>query len=428
MAKDFNVAEPQKVIDRNQKRLIPVNIAIMLLALLAALTLVFAPLITIDVGAVSDTLVTMITKSDSSESSSSSSSSSGSAEDTIATVLQSLNGMKLSLSIMDVTKVAFAEDPTEHISGYAADAVSQVADNLVGTVAVTMIPQILESSGADVDTENLDVEVILDKFDGLATAQDRTAAENAAKDLAAELQKQAKDKNGNSLISTSDLDNVQDYILDLYDETKAELDKKGEEMSMEALICVTVSKFMNSADENGESAAATPVPTASQTSGSSENKVYTNYNDLVNGLLKSSGGSEDSGIDQTLKESQKYLKIASGVLLTFPALYLILFIFAFVHTFTKNKRVLMWYVKLLGFIPCLIFGVAPLVAVPILGSLNIMSADMLALFGAISTTAWVSGICYLLLWLISIFWAFPIKRQIRHAKQHLKMEKSASAS
>ena len=69
---------------------------------------------------------------------------------------------------------------------------------------------------------------------------------------------------------------------------------------------------------------------------------------------------------------------------------------------------MMWYVKLFGFQPCLIFGIVPLVATRF-----IPNATVAAAIGAISTLAWVSGACYLLLWFVSIVWAFPIKHRIR---------------
>ena len=36
--------------------------------------------------------------------------------------------------------------------------------------------------------------------------------------------------------------------------------------------------------------------------------------------------------------------------------------------------------------------------------------------GAFASFAWISLLCYGLLWLVSVFWAFPIKRKIRMLK------------
>ena len=39
--------------------------------------------------------------------------------------------------------------------------------------------------------------------------------------------------------------------------------------------------------------------------------------------------------------------------------------------------------------------------------------------GMISSLSWISGACYVVLWLISICWAFPIKRKIRRLKKEI---------
>lgn len=129
----------------------------------------------------------------------------------------------------------------------------------------------------------------------------------------------------------------------------------------------------------------------------------------------------------------------------FILMWVILFLFAFFHMFARNKRFMTWYVKLFCFWPCIIFFIVPLAAKPVLtsvfpqiyeqvcdsivqflsGSLNVAvdsaAAGQIfaAALSAIKTAAWISGVCYLLLWLISIFWAFPIKHKIRKLKKGL---------
>ena len=72
--------------------------------------------------------------------------------------------------------------------------------------------------------------------------------------------------------------------------------------------------------------------------------------------------------------------------------------------------------------PCLLFFVVPTVALLVLPGM--MGGDASSAFSMISAlgpsffgTVAVSGICYLLLWLVSIFWCFPIKRKIRKLKK-----------
>lgn len=102
------------------------------------------------------------------------------------------------------------------------------------------------------------------------------------------------------------------------------------------------------------------------------------------------------------------------VMLFFAAMWVILFLFAFFHMFAKNKRFTMWYVKLFGGTPCFLFWVLPAIGKLLVGNLMGETGKVAAaVFGCVSSMTWISGICYLLLWLVSIFWAFPIKRKIR---------------
>lgn len=81
------------------------------------------------------------------------------------------------------------------------------------------------------------------------------------------------------------------------------------------------------------------------------------------------------------------------------------------------KKQAVYYV--VWFLPCLIFGVAPLVAGAIVPGME-GGAEIAGILGMISTMTWISGACYILLWIISIFWAFPIKRKIRAYNKQLK--------
>lgn len=159
--------------------------------------------------------------------------------------------------------------------------------------------------------------------------------------------------------------------------------------------------------------------------------VVTTYADLYKGLLDGSvqmpGNEGDNSMSQTMQELNdsmgEYIGYFSYLFYFFcgiAGIWVILFLFAFFHTFAKNKRFTMWYVKIFGAIPCLIFGVVlkvmgiPAVAATLMGA---DGATALAVLGAVSSMTWISGVCYLLLWLVSIFWAFPIKHKIRKLRR-----------
>lgn len=167
-----------------------------------------------------------------------------------------------------------------------------------------------------------------------------------------------------------------------------------------------------------------------------EVKVYTTYEDLFGKAVKLD---EDEVRTQVRKLVDEYVGvyieqavdmindingqfpvfwIAFGAFALFAGVWAIMFLFAFLRLFLKNKRFTMWYVKLLGAIPVIIFWLAPIVAGWVIPQyfptlLGEFAWALPVLLGALGTMTWVSGICYVVLWLLSIFWAFPVKRKIR---------------
>lgn len=122
----------------------------------------------------------------------------------------------------------------------------------------------------------------------------------------------------------------------------------------------------------------------------------------------------------------------------FMLLWLILFVFSFIHMFAKNKRFTMWYVKLFCAWPCILFFVVPWLAQTVLvtafpevvtsiaGAFSGLGITLegeaaagvvTAVISAFKSSMWISGVCYLVLWAVSIFWAFPIKHKIRKLKK-----------
>ncbi len=174
---------------------------------------------------------------------------------------------------------------------------------------------------------------------------------------------------------------------------------------------------------------------------------YTSYRAMGEGLAR---GFIGENFSQTLKgtimssvgENEQvfgyygYVFIAIGF---FILLWAILFLFSFFHMFARNKRFMMWYVKLFCAWPCIIFWLVPLLVKNVLAKafpqiyaqvidlvvgfvgnalkITVTAEQATGLFNAVlsslQTFAWISGICYLVLWIISICWAFPIKHKIR---------------
>ncbi len=203
-----------------------------------------------------------------------------------------------------------------------------------------------------------------------------------------------------------------------------------------------------SPDENPD---VNPDENAGGENGEKEVVKYTTYRAMGEGLAKDFIGDDLEG---SLKSAIKnavggneavfgyygYIFIGIGF---FIILWLILFLFAFFHMFAKNKRFMMWYVKLFCAWPCIIFYIVPLMVKNVLATAfpelynqfidtiaqaigNAANAAvtteqatsiMNAVLASVQSFAWISGICYLLLWIISICWAFPIKHKIRKLKK-----------
>lgn len=130
--------------------------------------------------------------------------------------------------------------------------------------------------------------------------------------------------------------------------------------------------------------------------------------------------------DQLDEETLQTVNLActgvSAFLLVQAGLWAILALFAFLHIFLPNKKVGMWYVKLLCWLPCFIFFIAPPAALAVAPNFIELPAVVSSLaFGGMT---FISGICLLVLWLISIFWCHPIKKRIKRCTDALRARRA----
>ena len=377
-------------IARRQRKLIPLNIVVAIIALVAAVSLLFAPIVSVDAVGLGDYITEMMNE----QSSGGDSSEEGPTIDTAKIVSTVTSNMgNVSLTTMSLATLAFSDDLTETLKGYVSEigseALKKSEKELITDVAVPMMIEMMEEeSGEEApdNIKNMDADAIYDKAKALETASADEVDETISA-LAEELQNQL----GEDYISDENLADLESSIRTVYDDTVAATDGT---FTIESCICVFASKSLQ---ESGEIT-----------------QTFTSYADLIDYFMDSS-----SELDDTIAQVEPILKIVAIALLFFTAVWLILFLFAFLHLFAKNKRFTMWYVKLFGFLPCLIFGVAPLVAGAIVPGME-GGAEIAGILGMISTMTWISGACYILLWIISIFWAFPIKRKIRAYNKQLK--------
>lgn len=269
---------------------------------------------------------------------------------------------------------------------------------------------------------------------------------------------------------------VKTFLIQGYTDTVnkiAEAGKEGEiSFSLETFICVQLSSQVNidelsqkldemleelenmeSGEEREESVlgsrAALPcgAVAAEDVSGGggasdesaegSGGRIVFSYGEIVEAV-------DTSGVEEKLAEVvSAYIEGASGeidqiagyysyisyVIGAFSGLWLIQFLFAFVHIFTKNKRFCMWYTKLFCWIPCVLWLAIALLSNGsfvgwLVGLANIGGEVPVGLITGVArgftSFTGVSGLCLVLMWLISVFWAFPVKRKIRKLKREMK--------
>lgn len=365
-------------IARRQKKLIPLNVVVVILSIVAALTLMFSPLITIDMTKSEEVLSEFLNDSDD-----------GNDEDEYTSIISSLiseiTGDEFSLTTYTLLTFSFSDDPVNYITTKIADVLTENTDTIVTTVVIPAIVEtVSEATDIEIDTDK--VENVLDTFKELETASTEEV-DGVISDLFTALQ----DIVGKEVISDSIQKEFCDTVRDIYDNTVANTDGT---FSIESFISVYVSEALGNEDE-----------------------VYTSYSDLINSVLNDN----ISELSEKLDNYIDIVKIVAIVIACFAGVWGLLFLAAFIRIFTKNKRFTMWYVKLLGFIPCLLFFVVPLAPPSLFASvLGVSATTVSSILSMISTMTWISGICYILLWIVSIFWAFPIKRKIRACKRELR--------
>ena len=355
----------QDELTRRQRSLIPLNLVVAVLALVAALSILFLPLLTIHIEDLSD-----ITSSDGNTAGS---------EPSVYTDMLDDMSVSMSFTGKDLAALGFSDDPMDVLIGKMGESLSTISGELASAALLSM------ASSSDTPIDESVVAAVNEALSALEKAQTDEEVDASVAALAETLRAQF-DPNGTD--ASWDDGELRTQIRDMYDKT-VENTADGS-FTTEAFICVNLSEAMG---EEGKEA-----------------PVYTSFSEMMRAMLDGSEESED--LFSQLPDG--VMTGFGAVILLFAGVWVILFLFAFLHMFAKNKRFTMWYVKLFGFFPCLIFAIAPLA-----GAHLIADTTVAAVLSATSSLAWVSGVCYLLLWLISVFWAFPIKRKIRKLNREL---------
>lgn len=514
---------------RLQRKLVPLNIIVSIMAVVAAVTLFFSPLLEIKLGNITGNpeVIKFVDDKISEALDNGTDSVEGQTGDLLAgidvpkiivpvveSVVTKVNG-NVSVSTYSLLGLATSKDPGEAVADMFLSEkdglLTQLTESLVR--AVMDLPQNKEVQDAieEVILVSMSTQVkasVPEEYKALvepdALAQTLKSMDDAKSeeevlviidDYLAEVE--AKNSDG-GVMDPEKKQEIKDMMSKVYQDTVEHTkDENGDNFSVEALVCVAASGVLNSEEmdevrnedgsvdlmalidkmmgsigggseggspeEGGEPSASAfsavasegevTGPDASEEGGEGESgsvggnegtesgataevKVYTTYEDLFGKAVKLD---EDEIRTQVRKLVDEYVGvyieqavdmindingqfpvfwIAFGAFALFAGVWAIMFLFAFLRLFSKNKRFTMWYVKLLGAIPVIIFWLVPIAAGWVIPQyfptlLGEFAWVLPVLLGALGTMTWVSGICYVVLWLLSIFWAFPVKRKIR---------------
>ncbi len=146
--------------------------------------------------------------------------------------------------------------------------------------------------------------------------------------------------------------------------------------------------------------------------------------DLLISVLEDPASIVDE-MDESTIEIVRYVCLGiSALLLLCAGCWAILAFFALLHILLPNKKVGMWYVKMTAFLPFFIFLLVPTLAL-LLGPQLIPAfpAQLASLSIKFAGMTYVSALCLLALWIISIFWCHPVKKRIKQCKQEISLLK-----
>lgn len=494
-----------------QRKLVPMNIIVTIISIVAAVTLFFTPLLEIKLGAITghpkviEFVDDIITKALDSETDS----VEGETGDLLAdidvpkivvpiveSVFTKVDG-NVSISTNTLLGLAVSSDPGAAVSDILLSEKDGLLTQLVESLvkAVMDLPQNEQVQGAieELILISMSTQVkasVPEEFKSLVDPQElaKTLSQmNGAKSEADAVKviddylNKVEDAGEGEKMDQAKREEIEDMMRKVYNDTvEYTRDENGNDnFSVEAMVCVAVSGTLDSEElddvrnEDGsvdlakliekmmggmgggsgtEGAQASALSAAvifegetevTEGEGSEEGgvtvdyEVYTTYDDLFGRGVKLNEDEvraqikklvdENVGaiVEQTvdtingMNASFPLFWIVFGVFALFAGVWAILALFAFLHLFSKNKRFTMWYVKLLGAIPAIIFWIAPMVAgwaIPayfptLLGEFG---WALPVLLSALGTMTWISGVCYVVLWVLSIFWGFPVKRKIRN--------------
>lgn len=367
------------------RKLIAPNIAILIIALIAAISLAAGAWISVKVP-VNEDLVVSVFDSMSEGTDGESGGTEGFSEEQLRFLFKDVNTeIAISLTMRDMLDAGFAADDSgvravieNSVSG-AMDTVETLAEQMMPSmVAIVAAEAVKEAGLGELDYAEIDTSGFEQTIQQL-NAQD---AEGAKATFLASCEQLAQEQLN---ITLSDED--KSAISDSFDEA---VDLMRDETGT-----ISTSNLLTNL---GEGENAPDIPTTDE-------------------LL-------DKIPADTMNLLQTAFKAAGIAAVVCAGLWALLALLALLHIFLKNKKVGMWYVKLTGLFPFAICWLAPTLALKFLPQIvSEMPALPAIAFGGLT---FISALCLLALWIVSIFWCHPIKKRIRRCKDEISLRGRAA--
>lgn len=487
---DILVEDIQSKRKKYQRMLIPANIVVVIIALVAAIFQLVMPMLSVKLTVTGENVTSVVNYID--ENSESGDEEMAETLDTVRYIARDVNAdISIKLSPKDALllgPVPAAQSVRDYIAANAAElegTVDLIFEQMLPRLTVYMVAQAAQDELEEVigidQLEEIDTEQVAAVTEAIsagnfeeAREQFSTAADDIAADLGYDLTAEDKetimqyydeaieagrqedgtfsytkaiqtiaDKYGIDLgaITGEDGENTDGTAVDLDEiiarleavETAEDLEEiidmlRGQE-GMESLVeqlervedldeiagIIVSLRSGNAGDMQSPASLRLRVATVGVMSDMQEDITQADPNELLGGFINEIPDSTATIIGTIL------FAVAAVMIGLTSVLWIILAILAFIKIFCKNKRFTMWYVKAFCWLPCILLVLVPTLAVSLTGLVGgLLPASAAQAYSLVTSlglsfggSGIVSGICLALLWIVSIFWLFPIKRKIR---------------
>ena len=359
------------------RNLIPYNIVLSLVAFFAILSLLFMPILTVNLKQLMMGLIDTTVNESEAE-------SGFSEEDEY--ILNHFD-ININFTAASFAEITFDKNPgakilTQYVFGKG--------NVLESEILLSLASVILDENGTSTDyIYKLDLTSANDVFYSLekTEADPVAAAKNYVDKLNTELSKY-------DLKQITDTSAAEELFTEIYDRVCEKTDGK---FSVESLVCISMFGDAENPPSNYYEVATYIVDTD-----------FADESDdffvLILSLLSMLGG---------------YIKYVFYVMLLLILPWIFLLFFSLLHILIPNKKLSIWYIEAFGSLPTALFWLLPL------GLRLILRASfppIAAVLGAMSSYAWISGICFLVVTILDRVWASPIRRRIKDAEKAEKAE------